>query len=227
MGVKLRSIARNPRSLLAYKGVAFSILLWAHTIVPGWLSGVLFVAGAGFLYANPLFNASSFFPFFIVEIIISFAWPPAVPEFRAALIVLLGIAFAVTVGLKNLVLTHREQWARGICYALSYLVALIFFLRQGGGPFWLIWLITVFALGLAWSVMISDRRIVGAALVLFGELIWVVSWLPIGFFASANTVFLTMLFIGDALVEKKIALKHAAVFFILIAIVLGSSYWKL
>lgn len=227
MGARLRSIARNPRLLLAYKGIAFSALLWAHAVVPGWLSGALFILGAGFLYATPLFNASAFFSLFIAEIIISFASLPAAPAFRAATIALLGVAFAITVGLKNLVLTHREQWARGLCCALSYATTLIFFLWHGNGLFWFIWLVAMLAFALIWSVMIRDGHVVGLALTLFGEMLWVVSWLPIGFFASANMVFLTMLFMGDVILKKKIMGKDMALFAVFIGIILVSSYWKL
>ncbi len=227
MGARLRSIVRNPRLLLACKGIAFSALLWAHAVAPGWLSGVFFIGGAVFLYATPLFNASSVFSLFIAEIIISFALLPVAPAFRAAVIVLLGVAFAITVGLKNLVLTHREEWVCGLCCALSYTIIFIFFLWHGNGPFWFVWLVAMSALGLIWSVMIRDGHVVGLALVLFGEMIWVVSWLPIGFFASANMVFLAMLFMGDIILKKKITGKDMALFAVFIVIILVSSYWKL
>lgn len=227
MGVKLRSIARNPRLLLAYKGIAFTALLWLYAAFPGWLAGFLFAAGAGLLYANPLFNTSAFFPLFAAEMIISFASLSVVSAFRGALIVFLGCAFAIIAGLKNLALTHRGQWTEAVCYALSYITALMFFLHYFSGFFRLSWIIALIAFGLIWSVMIRDRHVLGLALLVLGEMLWVVSWLPIGFFASANVMFFVMLFLGDSLVKKRIAWKDAALYTLLIFAALGSSYWRL
>lgn len=227
MGARLRSITRNPRLPLAYKGIAFSTLLWLYAAFPGWLSGMAFAAGAVLLYANPLFNASAFFPLFAAEMIISFALFPLALAFRAAVVIFLGCAFAITIGLKNLILTHRGEWARSVCYGLSYIALSIFFLERASGFFWLSWSIALCTIGLVWLVMIPDRHSIGPMLVVLGEMLWIVSWLPIGFFASANVVFLAMLFISGALAEKKITAKNGLLFAVLAGMVLASSYWKL
>src|SRR3989344_7373314 len=141
---KLRLITRSPRSILAYKGAAFSVLLGMFMAYPGWKSAVLYCAGACILYARPLFNTSAFAPLFAALLIASFSFPSFTSPFRIGLVIVFSVLFAIIIGVKNLVLTHREQWVRGVAYALSYCTLIIFFLASPENVFWLSWVGALF-----------------------------------------------------------------------------------
>lgn len=220
-------IIKNPRFLLAYKSAVFGILLWLFWRSPGLFWGFLYVAGAGFLYLRPLFNSSALFSLLVAEIALSIALQPSF--FTARVFFTLGFSFVffIILGIKNLVLIHRERWMRGVCYIVLYISVLDFFLHYFSRPFWFAWVFAMILLWLILLVLISDRRLIGPVLVLLGELLWVVSWLPIGFLSSTNIVLLVILFIDDTLRGKRLIRKNSALFIVLIAVVLGTSYWRL
>ncbi len=227
MGEKLLLITKNPRFLLACKSAVFGVLLWLFWSSPGLFWGFVYGAGAGFLYFRPLFNSSASFFLLVAEIALSIALQPS--SFMARVMYTLGFSciFFIILGIKNLVLTNRERWMQGICYILLYISVLDFFLHYFSRPFWFAWVFAILMLLCILLSFIADRRLIGPVLVLLGELLWVVSWLPIGFLASANIVFLVMVYIGNALREKRLTAKNSALFIVLIAVVLGTSYWKL
>lgn len=227
MGEKLKLILKNPRFILACKGLFLGALFWFFMHQGGWFAGIIYVGAAGLLYFTPLFNVSAYFPFFVGTVLLSLAAAFARAAHPLILAFLFAGVFAVIFGAQNFILTQRVSWMRASAYLLSYLCLLLFFMQGMAGVFWFSWIALMILLGLFWQAVIPDRVLLAPALVVVGELAWVVSWLPIGFLSSANLVLLTMLFVGDGCSEGRIRWKHLFIFAGLIAVVLLSSYWKL
>lgn len=187
----------------------------------------MYVVGAGVLYFRPLFNASAYASLFLAAVLISLWWAEVAgyPYFFA---VIVSCIFVIILGIKNLILTHREWWARVAAYGLSYFCLILFFMHGATAyPFWLVWILLMVIIGLVWQAVIKDNALLLPALIAVGELAWVTSWLPIGFLASANVIILTMLFVDDGYVEGRYRWKNLLLFAGLIAVVLTSSYWTL
>lgn len=220
-------ILRNPRFILACKGLFLGALLWFFAYQGGWFAGVIYVSAAGLLYFQPLFNVSAYFPFFAGTVLLSFVAVFAGVVYPLILAFLFAGVFSVIFGAQNLILTQRASWVRASAYLLSYLCLLLFFMQGMAGVFWFSWIALITLIGLFWQAVIPDRVLLAPALVVVGELAWVVSWLPIGFLSSANLVLLTMLFVGDGCIDGRIRWKHLFLFAGLIVMVLLSSYWKL
>lgn len=227
MGEKLRLILRNPRFILAYKGLFLGALLWLFMRQGGWFAGIIYVGAAGLLYVRPLFNASAYLSLFIGTVLLSLTAVFAGVAYPFVFAVIFAGVFAVIFGAKNLILTHRTAWVRASAYLVSYLCLLLFFMQGMGGVFWFSWVVLMLLLGLFWQAAIPDRVLLAPALLAVGELAWVVSWLPIGFLSSANLVLLTMLFVDDGCIDGRIRWRHLCIFTGLIGVVLLSSYWKL
>lgn len=227
MGEKLRLILKNPRFILACKGLFLGALLWLFMRQGGWFAGIIYIGAAGVLYFRPLFNVLAYLPLFAGTVLFSLTAAFAGVAYSFVFAFICAGVFAVILGAKNLILTHRTSWVRASAYLLSYLCLLLFFMQGGGGVFWFSWVVLMLLLGLFWQAAIPDRVLLAPALVAVGELAWVVSWLPIGFLSSANLVLLTMLFVDDGCIDGHIRWKHLCIFAGLIAVVLLSSYWKL
>ena len=227
MGEKLSLILKNPRLILACKGLFLGALLYFFMGQRGWFAGVLYVGAAGLFYFQPLFNTAAYLPLFIGTVLLSLWTAFAGMVYPFVFAVIFAGVFAVILGAKNLILTQRASWARASAYTLSYVCLLLFFMVGMGGVFLFSWGALMLLLGLFWQAVIPDRVLLAPALVVVGELAWVVSWLPIGFLSSANLVFLALLFMGDGCVEGRYSPKHLFVFAGLIAVVLMSSYWRL
>lgn len=227
MGEKLKLILKNQRFILACKGLFLGVLLWFFIDQKGWFTGMAYIGAAGLLYFRPLFNVSAYLLLFVGTILLSLIAAFAGVLYSVISAFIFAGVFAIIFGVKNLILTQRTSWVRASAYLLSYLCLLLFFMQGMGGVFWFSWIVLMILLGLFWQAAIPDRFLLAPALVVIGELAWVVSWLPIGFLSSANLVLLTMLLVDDGYIAGRIRWKHLFVFTGLIALVLMSSYWTL
>ncbi len=226
MVAKLKSILRNQRFRLACSSLIFFVVL-AQFMRSGslWWGGA-YLLTASFLYFRPIFNASSNFPLFIGIVSTPFFFPSGLGITAAILFsALCAILFFAALGSKNLVLTHRAAWREAGAYALSYVVLLLFFMQAINGPFLLLWVWAVSVLWLMLCLTMPRPRLAFVCIVLIGELIWIVSWLPIGFLSMANLCFAVLLFIGDSAVKNRVTIRTTALFSAFIALVFLSSYW--
>lgn len=139
----------------------------------------------------------------------------------------LSVLFFAALGIKNLVLTNREAWREGSAYFFSYIVLLLFFIQAVSSQFWFIWLWAVFSIFLALCFLMRDYRRALPCTAFMGELIWIASWLPIGFLSIANLCFAILLFMGDAVLENRLRARNIAIFIALLIIVSVFSYWLL
>lgn len=171
------------------------------------------------LSALPLFAGAVISPFFF----------PHGLGLTAATLFSLAIAalFGSALGVKNLVLIHRDAVLEAGAYALAYVALLLFFMQALSGAFALIWLYAALCIWLSSYLLTRDYRIALVFALLMGELIWIVSWLPIGFLNSASACFAVMLFAGDAVREKRISARNTAILIALIALIFTTSHWRI
>lgn len=199
------------------------LFLRAHSLV--W--GIAYAVCAAILYSRPIFNSSPLLPLLFVIIALPFTTHPDQLFFRIAFAGIMAVTFGVVVSVKNLILTHRDFWVYCAAYCLAYLSFLSFFAYSPAGPFLILWIFTLFLLVCALTVAVRDVRLAFPAACVLGELIWVVSWLPIGALSSANLSFLAFLSVTDTLHEGHLAFRRAVLFAALCGVIAASSYWRL
>ena len=190
--------------------------------------GAGFILIASFLYFRPISNMFSALPLFLGAMLVPFFVPHGLGTLITTVFsVIVSLLFGTALGVKNLILIHRAVLLETAAYVLSYITFLLFFMQAGLGVFFPLWIITIFILWLAFCLLIFDYRLALALAGLFGELIWVVSWLPIGFLSSTNICFLIILCAGDAVRKNKISGKNVVIVLALGIVILSMSYWAI
>lgn len=224
---KLQLISKSQRFRLACSAV-FVFLLLAQFVRSGSLVwGVVFVLGASFLYFRETANMLSALPLFAGSIITPFFFPHNLGTGIATLFAaVVAVLFGVALGAKNLVLIHREELLEASSYALSYAALLLFFM-QALSLFFPAWLFAVYVLCLAFYALFADYRPALFCALVVGELMWIVSWLPIGFLNAASLCFAVTLFIGDAVRENRIRVRNSAIIIALIVLIVVTSHWRM
>lgn len=135
--------------------------------------------------------------------------------------------FYVALGVKDLTLIHREKLLEAAAYVLLYVALLLFFMQAASGMFFFVWLYAALCAFLSFLLLADDYRAALLFATLSGELIWAVSWLPIGFLNSASLCFAITLFAGDAVRENRISVKNTAIAGALIGLIFATSYWRI
>lgn len=225
---KLSSISRSQRFRSAYKAaLAFLILAqFLRSGSPVW--GAAFVLFANFLYFRRTANVLHALPLFTGAVLTPFFFPHNLGVFITTLFAALiaGLLY-VAFGVKDLALIHRESLLEVGGYALSYIALLLFFMQVMAGGFLLVWLYAVFCIWLSFLLIARDYRVALLFATLMGELIWIISWLPIGFLNSASLCFAVLLFMGDATQEKKISPRNTIILGAIIILIFITSHFRL
>ncbi len=227
MATKLSWTLRSPGWRLAFKALIFGLLLYFFYLDPSWWRALIFLIFTFWAYSQPLFNFLALLPIFLVILILSFwlVWLPL--AYQLPVVLILAAGFAVLLGAKNLILTHRQSWLYGLAIFFSYGLILNFFLLDQGGLFWLQWLLTILLLLLLFKNVFGEWLLAVAAALLLGEFLWVAAWLPIGFFSSSNLVFLVSLLLLQSFHQERLRWRDLGLFALLTLIVLVSSYWTI
>ncbi len=227
MAEKLRLILRSPHFISACEGLIVFAVLEGFLRAHAWQWGVVYIVCVLILYSRPIFNTSALLP--LVFVIIALPFVAYIPLFtvRVAFVALFAVAFVITRGVKNLILTHRVWWIQCVSYALAYISFLLFFVRGPSAAFLGMWIFTLIILACLLSVTLGDAREVAPVVLIMGELLIVISWLPIGFLSSANIALLTILFIADALFDRRVGIRKTMLFAGLCAMIALTSSWRL
>ena len=223
--VKLKLILKSQRFRLAFSTLIFFVTLAQFMRSGSLWWGVAYVLVAFFLYMRPIFNSSAVLPLFFGVLVMPFFFPPNLGIIAAGLFsIALTFLFFATLGIKNLILINRAAWREGSAYFFSYIVFLLFFMQAVSAHFWIIWLWAALSVFLALCLLMRDYRRALPCTAFMGELIWVASWLPIGFLGLANLCFAFLLFMGDAMAENRISIRKMVIFIVLIFVIFASSY---
>lgn len=227
MVIKLKSISKIPTLGLAFKGLIFGAFLYFYYLNPSIWRGMILVVLALWLYSQSLFNFSSFLPtlFVLLFLALWIGWRANFLSFFSLASIVL--VFAVVLGVKNLIITHRVAWYYLINCILGYLVLLNFFLLDKSSLFPLKWLLAITLLTLLFWGLVQSRIALLVIILLIGEMVWLVSWLPIGPLSSANLAMLALLFLLEALHYQRLSWKKLGLFIILATAIFSSSYWQL
>ena len=227
MATKLKLGTKNPIYTLAFKALVFGFFLYIYNSHLGLFWGAVLVLFSFLLYSTPLFNFLSYLPIFLTILTLSL-WVGTIGGWIVALSLwLLSLSFGILLGLKNLYLTNRKYWHYFISFAMSYLLFLNFFLLDKSSLFWLKWLAVIVLLFLLFKNLLSNNVASGILALIIGELLWVVTWLPVGFLSSANLLMLSLFFIVDIIAHQRFSWKNTGLFSLLILLMLFSSYWRI
>ena len=171
------------------------------------------------LSALPLFTGAVIAPFF-------FPHNLTTPVSTLFSVIIAGLLY-IALGVKDLILIRREALLEIGAYALLYSVLLLFFMQALSPVFLGVWLFAVFCTWLSFSLLAGDYRIALLFATLFGEIIWVVSWLPVGFLSATNMCFVFGLFAGDTVRKNRISMKNSAILGALFIFIAATAYWRL
>lgn len=227
MAEKLRSISRNLPFISALKAglVFFLALRFLGDRSLEW--GALYVVLSAVFYSRPIFNISGTLPLFLAVLFLPFFARPESFLFQLLLALVLAVSYAVILGVKNLTLTHRAWWIYCVSYAASYVFFLSFFSALSSLPFVVFWVLGVLFLYCVFRTVVPCRPIALIATVFAGEILWITSWLPVGYLSQANFMLLIVLFISDVAHEGVLTLRNRVLFPVLSLVIAASSYWQL
>ena len=220
MAAKLNWILQKPAYQLALKAALFAGLLYFYYGQPGVFRAGLFLAAALLLYSRPLAGSFNYLPLFLVILILAFWSGPAGGW-------LLALAFGLLLGLKVLALTHRQFWLYLLTIILGYLTFLDFFLTEKSAGFVFYWLASGLVVFLLLQNLFQDRLTSAVAALLLSQLLWLLSWLPVGFLTAANLLLLVLLLLLETCYYQRLSPRSAGLFVLLTLIVLTTGYWRL
>ncbi len=189
--------------------------------------GAAFFFTASYLYFRRTANVFSALPLFAGAATLPFFFPHnlGVPISTLFAGVIAGLLY-VAQGVKDLFLIRRETLLEAGAYVIAYIALLLFFMQAMSSAFLVVWLYAVMCLWLSFFAIARDGRVALLSVTLFGELIWIISWLPIGFLNSASLCFAVMLFMGDAVRESRISGRNIAILGALIVLIFITSHWR-
>lgn len=225
---RLRSISRNQRFRLACSAGAVFLLV-AQFLRSGSLWwGALFAIGAAFLYFRETANMLSALPLFAGTVVLPFAFPHNLGTGVTTLFsAVIAVLFGAALGIKNLVLIHRDELREAAAYALSYFALLVFFMQASSPAFLAVWLFAMGMLWLSFSALAASCRYGLLLALLLGEIMLAVAWLPMGFLNATSLCFVAVLFTGDAIRENRISIRKGLVLALLGVFILATSHWRI
>ncbi len=228
MAVRSSWNLRSPRFVSACKGVVAAFLVagfFAGWGLSWWFAYAVFLCVA---YFSSIVNASRLAPLFFVALFLplfSYGVPYGAWAIPTALF--FGAVFAVILGAKNLVITHRKAWVAVTAHALAYFSLLSFFALAPSRGFLLMALFALYAIVACVRACGGEFRV---ALPIAGALagvLWSAALLPIGFVGQANIAFAVFLFTHDASSSREF--RASRVMSLITAVILISliSSWRL
>lgn len=234
MVAKLKSVLQNPILQLAFKPLLFGGLLFLVWLTHFNLLALLLFLGLNFLlYTHPLLKSLSFLSSFLILILLSilslFFLAGDQLYLAILLIVVFTVLFYLILGLKNLQIRERDYWYYLIHLSLFYLTFLNFFIDSD--YFWLklvgVFLISLFLLKellkLFKDISSENNLFYLVISLIITELVWIISWLPIGFLSATNLIFTTVYFSGLVILGKK----NLTIFLLLLLLIFFSSGWQI
>lgn len=227
MAIKLKLVLRSPVLGLASKGLIFGAFLYFYYLNPSIWRGALLAGVAFWFYGRSSFNFFSLLPTLLALLSLAF-WIGGRADFLSSVsLTILAFIFAVILGIKNLVITHRAAWHYFITCVLSYLLFLNFFLLDKSSLFSLKWLLAATLLTFLFWNLIASRPALLIVILLISEILWLINWLPIGPLSFVNLTMLSLLFLLEAIYYRRLSWKNLGLFAILTIVILVSSYWRL
>lgn len=239
MATELKSISGKIHWPLLAKG-AFLGLLWFFT--PLWL----FLLSSLYFYFVPNFNSGRLSLSFLVALGLAYFAPPLHPPFSYAVAGGVAVFFYLLLGIKDLVLIHRQAAYQVMRFMLA-LVSFLLFFWWGQAPTagfiwqWLGLFIVLYALYrefLSFALIEEShvKKVVSAslaALVLF-EVSWALSWLPIGFLNTTAIAVLVIFLMDDFIVhhfkgdlERRKFLSNFTIFIFSLLVIFLLSEWSI
>ncbi len=235
MATKLRSTLEKIHWPLLAKSV-FVALLWL--LAPYWV----FFLCALYFYFRPNFQSGKVAISFLVLLSLAFLAPLLQGVFAYSVALVIGVAFYLVLGVKDLLVINRQLAYQVLRLILLMAILLLFFWWGQSSSSQFVWqLLALFAgfflLYYEYFSFVFEGKGAHAstaaliALLLF-ELAWALAWLPMGFLNASATMLLVIFMLNDFILHhfkrnltRKIILTNFTVFaFSLLAIFLFSDW---
>lgn len=235
MATKLKLVFRSQKLKLALKALIFAGLLF----LAGWtgfnpLPISLFLVGAVFLYASPLFKTVELIkPFAVLLVVSLWSFSSVSGWFSILALGYLGALFYLLLGVKEIVFLQRATWYRVLNVGLAYSLFLLFF-YHGQATYWLRAILLFLALILLLGDFLKKRPVYWLLALVLLEIAWALGLLPIGFIGAANLALLVYFILVDFVrrqvdgeLTKRVILINVTLFTVLLIVVFGLSRWGL
>lgn len=251
MAIKLRLVLKNQIFQLASKALFFGLFLHLLVLGGGVVAASFFMVIVVWLYVRPLFNTSLLLSSFSVLLFLSF-WiiddlsyisSLPFPYVHWMIIAIVSFLFFLILGLKNLIFIRRKIFFIFLHCALVYMTLINFFLIDKSSFFlgkWLLFVLIFYLLFYEFFFILArgarDRIAFVSAIcaVGIGEMMWIVSWLPLGFLNSSNLLMTTVLLIEDitthhyrSMLTRNIVVKDFFIYGVLMAVIFATSTWSI
>lgn len=248
---KLNLASKAPLLRLAFKAlIFFGLLAWAGLGEKSFFPVLVFVLAAVFIYFLPVLNWRRLFASFFILLILSLAFilysAPLISHFSLLIAVIFGFVFFLILGIKNLIFVERSAFYYLLNNLLFFLAFLFFFSQWSlvDGPWFIVRYLSMFAVVfflkkefLAFLVLESPgRRLLisaGFAFIVL-QLVWAISYLPIGFLNSAALALPLVFVLGDFTIHhfggslnRRVVLRNATILIAIIIVISAVSRWGL
>lgn len=228
------------------KSFAFGTLLllfYARDFNFFWFAALIMTAS--FLYFRPSLNNWLYLGSFISLLSLAAVAGNFMPQNWLVILapIFFSFLFYLLLGVKNLIFIHRKNWYYLLSSALFYALFMAFFLSSKAEFFIFklggLLLILLILLGEFLKIFITaypKRRVLvcWALSLLVIELIWAVSFLPLGFLNSANLTLLSLLFLVsltthhfNGTLKRKVVLSNTAIFVLLSLLIFATSRFSI
>ncbi|HUY69478.1 MAG TPA: hypothetical protein VMU70_00415 [Candidatus Tyrphobacter sp.] len=209
-----------------------------------WLASVAFLFLTAFLFFRPVLSARKFWVSATLLTLLVFLSPPVTLAGRpslpgeAALALALGLVFFLVLGSKNLVFLNRLEWQTLSRLLLAAGFILILFRGAAGILSLPAFFVVFFLLSREWFNALKTEGKVSlidpaAAALVFTELFWVISLLPVGFVAQAAFLILVLFVFEDLAfhaerrtLSRELILQDLTFFFALSFFIFGTAGWR-
>lgn len=238
MEAKLKSIFREPRSALALKSAVFGGFLLLLKLGDFRLLPILF-----FLWAAFLLSSWNYQPSFLFFLGIAMATAKLLESglflFLAA--VIFSALFYLSVGIKELLIVHRQEWGFIKNLILFYALFLLFFISDKSGWFLAKYLgifLAAFFILKDWflaseSSFLKRAGVAAGVLALLDlQLLWIVGLLPLGPVNAANLmVLITYILFNFTIhhfqgqIDRRFVFRKIAIFVLLLIFIFATSRW--
>lgn len=248
---KLNSALKTPLLRLAFKALIFSgLLTWAGLGEKRFFPVLVFILAAVFIYFLHILNwrqlFASFFVFLVLSMVFVFYFAPLISHFSFLIPIIFGFVFFLILGIKNLIFIERSAFYHLLNNLLFFLAFLFFFSQWSimDSPRFIVRYLLMFAAilflkkeFLAFLVLESPRRRLlisaGFAFIVL-QVVWAISYLPIGFLNSAALALPLVFVLGNFTIHhfggslnRRVVLRNATILIAIIIVISAVSRWSL
>lgn len=238
--LEINQLLKSASDALIWAAAAFGL----RFVDFNWLASIAFLSLTAFLFFRPVLSAGKFWVSTTLLTFFVFLSPPVVlagqPSLpaEAALALALGLVFFLILGSKNLVFFNRLEWQTLSRLLIAAGYVLILFRGAAGVLSLPAFFIVFLFLSREWFNALKTEGKTSlinpaVAALVFTELFWIISLLPVGFVAQAAFLILILFVFEDLAfhaekrtLSRELILQDLTFFLALSFFIFGTAGWR-